>query len=417
MSAFDVEHSVRAAHAASRVLAATDTSTRNQALEAIATGLLTHQGTIEAANAEDMAAGREIGLSDALLDRLLLNPERIAGMAEMIREVAAFGDPLGEVTESSTRPNGLVVERVRIPLGVIAILYESRPNVTTDAAALCLKSGNAVVLKGGSEAFHSNRALIQICRDALEATGIPADAVTFVDTREREAVHQLLQQDEWVDLVIPRGGEGLIRFVVENSRIPVVQHYKGVCHLFVEESADLERAVDICLNAKAQRPGVCNALETLLIDAPVAERFLALLGPRLAGADVTVHGDPTVQAHLSDAKPASDEDWDTEYLDLILAIRVVDGIDEAIDHIVSHGSGHTDGILTNNALLARTFVNRVDSSAVMVNASTRFNDGNQLGLGAEIGISTSKLHAYGPMGLNELTTRKFVITGNGHIRD
>ena len=417
MPTFDVEESVRASRRASRILAAADTAIRNQALEAIAKGLKTHQSLVLEANAEDMQAGRDRGLTSALLDRLLLDAERIEGMAAMIREVAAFPDPIGEVTDSSTRPNGLVVERVRIPLGVIAIIYESRPNVTTDAAALCLKSGNAVVLKGGSEAFHSNRALIQICREALDSVGLPADAVTFIDTRERAAVHSLLQQDQWVDLVIPRGGEGLIRFVVENSRIPVVQHYKGVCHLFVEESAEVRQAVDICLNAKAQRPGVCNALETLLVDAPIAERFLEELGPRLEEAGVTIHGDPTVRQHLPEAKPASNDDWDTEYLDLILAIRVVDGVDEAIDHIANHGSGHTDGILTNDAEVARTFVNRVHSSAVMVNASTRFNDGNQLGLGAEIGISTSKLHAYGPMGLIELTTRKFVVTGNGHIRD
>jgi len=416
MTTFDIVAATQAARHASRVIGAASTEAKNQALLAMADMLHGQIEAICAANKKDMDAGRERDLSPALLDRLLLTPERIEGMASMLREVAALPDPIGELSDEDVRPNGLKIARMRIPIGVIAMIYESRPNVTTDAAALCLKSGNAAILKGGSEAIHSNRILATICCDALESVGLPRAAVTLVNTTDRGAVLELLHQEDNVDLVIPRGGEGLIRFVTRESRIPVVQHYKGVCHLFVDQEADLERAIEICVNAKAQRPGVCNAMETLLVDASIAADFLQGLSPALHEAGVEIRGDALVCEILKDATPATDEDWDTEYLDLVLSVRTVDGIDEAISHIEQYGSGHTDGILTRNENHAQNFINRVHSSAVMVNASTRFNDGNQLGLGAEIGISTSRLHAYGPMGLRELTTRKFVVLGDGHIR-
>jgi glutamate-5-semialdehyde dehydrogenase len=417
MTTFDIVAASQAARHASRVIGAASTDTKNKALLAMAEGLETQTDAICDENKKDMDGGRERALSPALLDRLLLTPDRISGMASMLREVVALPDPIGELSEEDVRPNGLKIARMRIPIGVIAMIYESRPNVTTDAAALCLKSGNVAILKGGSEAIHSNRILATICSDALESVGLPRAGVTLVDTTDRGAVLELLHQEDNVDLVIPRGGEGLIRFVTRESRIPVVQHYKGVCHLFVDKEADQERAVSICVNAKAQRPGVCNAMETLLIDQSIATEFLTQLSPALQEAGVDVRGDASVCQILENATRATDEDWDTEYLDLVLSIRIVKGIEEAISHIERYGSGHTDGILTRNENHAQNFINRVHSSAVMVNASTRFNDGNQLGLGAEIGISTSRLHAYGPMGLRELTIRKFVVMGDGHIRE
>jgi glutamate-5-semialdehyde dehydrogenase len=397
-------------------VATATTSQKNDALQTLARELVAHTTTILAANELDLEAGRARGQTEALLDRLRLTPERVSALARAVQEVATLPDPVGKITDTWTRPNGLQVARVRIPLGVVAMVYESRPNVTVDAAALGLKSGNAVVLKGGSEALNSNRALLAICRSAWQRHGLPVEAVGFVDSTDRGAVLELLQQSDSIDLVIPRGGEGLIRFVTENSRIPVVQHYKGVCHLYVDDLADLHHAVPIVLNAKAQRPGTCNALEALLVHERVAEEFLGLLAGPLRDAGVQARGCPLTCSWLPGAVPATEADFGTEFLDLVLAVKVVSGLDEAIEHIERHGSGHTDGILTQDISRAREFTRRIDSSCVVVNASTRFNDGGELGLGAEIGISTSKLHAFGPMGLEELTTRKFVVLGEGHVR-
>jgi glutamate-5-semialdehyde dehydrogenase len=335
-----------------------------------------------------------------------------------VREVAAQDDPLGAIEEETTRPNGLRVGRMRIPLGVIAMIYESRPNVTSDAAALCLKAGNAVILRGGSEALHSNRAIADAIREGLAGSAVPLDAVQLVSTTDRKAIDVLLQQEQWIDLVIPRGGEGLIRAVTEKSRIPVLQHYKGVCHVFLDESAPLVRAVAITVNAKVQRPGVCNALETLLVHAAAAERLLPTVAKELVGAGVELRGCPrTVELlHDLDVRPAIEDDWHEEYLDLRLAVRIVDDLEAALEHIARYGSSHTEAIVTDDEASARTFVSAVQSSTVLVNASTRFADGGELGLGAEIGISTSKLHAFGPMGVRELTTRKFVVFGDGQIR-
>ncbi|NUN15547.1 MAG: glutamate-5-semialdehyde dehydrogenase [Myxococcales bacterium] len=406
----------RSVREAARVLATADTNQKNETLFRLTNLLVDRSADIIAENHKDIDAGVQKGLSDAMIDRLRLDESRITQMAEAVREVAMLPDPVGRISELVERPNGLMVGRMSIPIGVIGIIYESRPNVTIDAAALCLKSGNAVVLKGGSEAIFTNRLLAYLCRQAAEQTGLPPSCVGFVDSTDRESVVELLRQTQTVDLIIPRGGEGLIRFVVEHSKIPVIQHYKGICHLFVDQNARIQQAVDICINAKAQRPGVCNAMETLLVDEACAEPFFSQLAPRLQAAGVRVKGCDVTRRYLTWSEPVTDGDYDTEYLALILNIRVVAGMDEAIAHIEKHGSGHTDGILTQDVSRAREFVRRVQSSAVVVNASTRFNDGNQLGLGAEIGISTSKLHAYGPMGLQELTSRKFVVFGDGQIR-
>jgi len=351
-----------------------------------------------------------------MIDRLTLKEQTLAGIARGLGEVAALPDPVGKVTGMWRRPNGLLVGRMRIPLGVIGIIYESRPNVTADAAALCLKSGNAVILRGGSEAIHSNLAIAACLTDVLGAHGLPEAAIQVIPLTDREAVHEMLQLDEWIDLIIPRGGEDLIRAVVSQSRIPVIKHYKGVCHIFVDADADLERAVPICLNAKTQRPGVCNAMETLLIDAAIAPAFLPVVAGRLRQEGVLLKGCPQARALLPDLEPATEDDWSREYLDLVLSIRVVAGLDEAIAHIRRYGSLHTESILTENYTRAQRFLNEVNSSTVLVNASTRFSDGFELGLGAEIGISTTKLHAFGPMGLEELTTTKFIIYGNGQVR-
>jgi glutamate-5-semialdehyde dehydrogenase len=401
---------------AARGLARLNTQIKNQALLAMAEALLAEAKTLQAANQKDIEAARKSGLSSAMIDRLTLSDKVIAGMAQGLIEVAALPDPVGEVTGLTNRPNGLQVGRLRIPLGVIGFIYESRPNVTVDAAGLCLKSGNAVILKGGSEAINSNLAISSLVTKTLAACGLPAAAVQVVPTTDRQATSELLTLDQYIDLIIPRGGEGLIRFVAENSRIPVLKHYKGVCHIFVDESADLDMAVNICRNAKVQRPGVCNSLETLLVHQACADSFLPLVAGVLEGDAVELRGCPETLKRLPGRKAAVESDWPAEFLDLILAVKVVSDLDEALDHIARYSSNHTEAIVTSNYQRARRFINEVDSSLVLVNASTRFNDGGELGLGAEIGISTSKLHAFGPMGLGELTTTKFIAFGNGQIR-
>jgi glutamate-5-semialdehyde dehydrogenase len=409
------ELAVRAKEAG-RNVAALDTGRKNRVLERMAEALLAEQTFIRAENEKDLAAGRDKGLSGAMLDRLALSDKVMASMVTGLREVAALPDPVGEIADMGKRPSGIVVGRMRIPLGVIGMIYESRPNVTVDAAALCLKSGNAILLRGGSEAIHSNLALAKVLQDCLRAGEIDPAAIQVIPTTEREAVTEMLKLEELIDLIIPRGGEGLIRFVAENSRIPVLKHYKGVCHLFVDADADLEMATAIAMNSKVQRPGVCNALETLLVHRDLAPAFLPKIGEALAGAGVEIRGCPKTRAILPQVTEATEADWGAEFLDLILAVKVVADLDAAMDHIVRYGSQHTESIITNDYAHAQRFLREVDASAVMVNASTRFNDGGQFGLGAEIGISTTKLHAYGPMGLKELTTQKFVVYGEGQIR-
>lgn len=367
-------------------------------------------------NQRDLAAGEKAHLSSAMMDRLRLTPAVIQGMADGLREVARLRDPVGEVVGMWRRPNGLMVGRMRIPIGVIGMIYESRPNVTADAAGLCLKSGNSVILRGGSEAFHSNQAIGRILQRALLKIGLPQEAVQVFLHTEKEAIQEMLQLEDEIDLIIPRGGEALIRFVMDHSRIPVIKHYKGVCHIFVDESADLEKSIRVCLNAKVQRPGVCNAMETLLVHEKVAKQFLPKVAEALQQEGVELRGCPKTRKILPGIKETEEEDWYQEYLDLILSIRVVNGIEEAMEHIVTYGSLHTEAILTSDYENAQRFLREVNSSCVLVNASTRFNDGFELGLGAEIGISTSKLHAFGPMGLEELTTTKFIVYGEGQIR-
>jgi glutamate-5-semialdehyde dehydrogenase len=407
----------KAARRAARGLAALSTEVKNRALLTMADELIAQTATIQAENNKDLVAGREKGLSPAMLDRLQLTNKVIQSMVSGLREVAALPDPVGEVTEMNRRPNGLMVGRMRIPLGVIGMIYESRPNVTVDAAALCLKTGNAIILRGGSEAIHSNLALARVLQGVLEAEGVPAAAVQVIPTTDREAITHMLTLEEDIDLIIPRGGEGLIRFVAEHSRIPVLKHYKGVCHIFVDSSADIAMASDIVFNSKVQRPGVCNALETLLVHRAIAAAALPVIGKRLAEAGVELRGCPETLAILPYAQAATDEDWPAEYLELILAVRVVPDLDAALDHIAQYSSLHTESIITSNYTNAQRFIREVESSSVMVNASTRFSDGGQFGLGAEIGISTTKLHAYGPMGLKELTTKKFIVYGDGQIRE
>lgn len=406
----------KAARAASVQMARCAQDRKNQALLGIAKLLEAGSLRIQEENRKDLERAREMGLSAAMIDRLTVNPKTIASMAEGLRDVAGLEDPVGAISRTWRRPNGLQVSRMRIPLGVIGIIYESRPNVTVDAAGLCLKAGNAVILRGGSEAFFSNRILADIISQGLSRAGLPAEAVQLVPVREREAVNILLRQEEDIDLIIPRGGEGLIRFVVKNSRIPVLKHYKGVCHVYVDAGADHSMAEEICFNAKVQRPGVCNAMETLLVHQGEAKTFLPKVAARLQAAGVELRGCPRTLAVLPGVRAAGESDWPAEYLDLILAVRVVQDMDEALAHIDQHGSKHTEAIVTSDYRRARRFVAEADSSVVLVNASTRFNDGGQLGLGAEIGISTSKLHAFGPMGLEELTTTKFVVFGDGQIR-
>ena len=411
-----VERVCRAAKEAAASIARADASRKNAALAGMAKGLRERSEGLQAENRKDMEAGKAKGLSAAMLDRLLLTDARIRQMADGIEEVIALPDPVGEVLKMWRRPNGLWVGRMRIPLGVIAIIYESRPNVTADAAALCVKSGNAVVLRGGSEAIHSNTAIARILREALSASGLPEDAVTIIERTERAAIDALLSAEEFVDLIIPRGGEGLIRSVAEKSRIPVIKHYKGVCHIYVDEDADFSQSIPICVNAKVQRPGVCNAMETLLVHEKAAAQFLPAVAAELTKRGVELRGCPKTVRLVPQAKPATESDWGTEFLDLILAVKVVASMGEAMEHIRRHGSLHTEAILTRDHARAMRFVREVDSSLVLVNASTRFNDGFQLGLGAEIGISTTKVHAFGPMGLEELTTTKFIAFGDGQVR-
>jgi len=406
-----------AAREAAGNLVRISTDQKNAALLSIAAGLEKEAAFIKEENRKDLVRAEEIGLSSAMLDRLTIKDTTIISMVAGLRDVEALKDPVGTMGPAWIRPNGLQIARMRIPLGVIGIIYESRPNVTVDAAGLCLKAGNAVILRGGSEAFHSNQALAAIIDRALDHAGMPQKSVQVVPVRDREAVLMLLNQEEFVDLIIPRGGEGLIRFVVENSKIPVLKHYKGVCHVYVDEDADLDMAQEISFNAKVQRPGVCNAMETLLVHQSIAESFLPAMALRYTGAGVELRGCTETCRILSDVKGAQESDWSAEYLDLILAVKVVKDMDDAITHIARYASNHTDAIVTRDYERARRFVRDVDSSVVLVNASTRFNDGGQLGLGAEIGISTSKLHAFGPMGVEELTTTKFVVLGSGQIRE
>ncbi|MEK6653650.1 MAG: glutamate-5-semialdehyde dehydrogenase [Thermodesulfobacteriota bacterium] len=406
----------RLARQASIVLARLSTEVKNKALVAMADALVENQTLIIRENERDLGKARELGLSLAMIDRLTLNEAAIGGIARGLAEVAALPDPVGKVTSMWKRPNGLVVGRMRIPLGVIGIIYESRPNVTADAAALCLKSGNAIILRGGSEAIHSNLVIVRVLQGVLRDLSLPETAIQIVPITDREAVYEMLQLEESIDVIIPRGGEDLIRAVVRDSRIPVIKHYKGVCHVFVDEGADLDMAVRICVNAKTQRPGVCNAMETLLVHEAVAGEFLPVVAGPFRKAGVVLRGCERTRAILPDVETATEEDWYREYLDLILAVRVVRDLDEAIAHIGQYGSLHTEAIVTESYERAQRFLAEVNSSVVLVNASTRFNDGFELGLGAEIGISTTKLHAFGPMGLEELTTTKFIIYGNGQVR-
>jgi len=406
----------RRARETSPVLANLSTGVKNGALQGMADALLRAAPALRKENSHDVAAARKAGLAAALIDRLTLTDKVIQGMAASLREVAALPDPVGEITRMWTRPNGLQVGRMRIPLGVIGIIYESRPNVTSDAAALCLKAGNAVILRGGSEAIRSNRAVAETLRGALAAQGIPPDAVQVIPTPSRKAVEALLQMEAQVDVIIPRGGEELIRFVVSRSRIPVIKHYKGVCHVFIDSSADLGMAEAVSFNAKVQRPGVCNAMETLLVHRGIAPRFLPAMAEKMIAAGVELRGCPETRRILPLVKAARKEDWTAEYLDLILAVKIVGGLEEAVAHIVRYGSAHTEAIVTRDYENARRFLREVPSSTVLVNASTRFSDGFELGLGAEIGISTTKLHSFGPMGVEDLTTLKFIVFGSGQIR-
>ena len=406
----------RAAREASVRIGSASASEKNAALSAMARGLRGQSQWLLKENRKDLDAAASRGLSGAMLDRLALSDSRIEQMAAGIEEVIALPDPVGEVERMGRRPNGLWVGKMRIPLGVIGIIYESRPNVTADAAALCVKSGNAVILRGGSEAIFSNTAIARILREAMTLAGLPAEALAVIERTDREAIDAMLQAEEYIDLIIPRGGEGLIRSVAEKSRIPVIKHYKGVCHIYVDEGADIDQAVLVCVNAKVQRPGVCNAMETLLVHEKAAPEFLPAVSAPLGKHGVELSGCPQTLSLVPGAVPATEEDWGTEYLDLILAVRVVSSMEEAIAHIRRYGSLHTEAILTKDHARAMRFLRDVDSSLVLVNASTRFNDGFQLGLGAEIGISTTKIHAFGPMGLSELTTTKFIAFGDGQVR-
>jgi glutamate-5-semialdehyde dehydrogenase len=402
---------------ASRQAAVLPIPVKERILTGVARRLREHRAFLQEENRKDLEAARGKGLSAAMLDRLTLSDKVIDQTADGIDEIAAFPDPVGEVVRMWTRPNGMRVGRVRIPLGVIGIIYESRPNVTADAGALCLKAGNAVILRGGSEAFHSNVAIVGLFKEALREEGAAEDIVNLLPTTEREAILHMLKLEELIDLVIPRGGEELIRFVAENSRIPVVKHYKGVCHLYVDSAADLEMAVKLTLNSKVQRPGVCNALETLLVHRDIADKFLPVAAERLIAEGVELRGCERSRSLVPSMKPATEGDWYAEYLDLILAVRVVDDLEQAVDHISRYGSQHTESIVTRDYETAQRFLKEVNSSSVIVNAATRMSDGYVYGLGAEIGISTSKIHAYGPMGVEDLTTTKFIVLGDGQIRE
>ncbi len=407
----------QAARQAARQIAASDTAARNTALLETALALESGRQSLQKSNALDLAAGKAHGLNDAMLDRLALTDERIDGMAEGLRQVAALPDPVGAMSDLDYRPSGIQVGKMRVPLGVIGIIYESRPNVTADAAALCLKSGNAAILRGGSEAIHSNQAIAKCIRQGLEKAGLPETAVQVIETADRAAVGELLQMSEFVDVIIPRGGKGLIERVSKDSRIPVIKHLDGICHVYIDDDAEQQKALDVALNSKTHRYGVCNAMETLLVASSVAARMLPRLKSLFDEKDVELRGCEKTLAVLPGITAATEEDWGTEYLAPVLSIKVVDSIDEAIEHIENYGSHHTDSIITENYTKARRFLREVDSSSVMINASTRFADGFEYGLGAEIGISTDKLHARGPVGLEGLTTLKYVVFGDGQVRE
>lgn len=412
-----VEAKARAAKEASRALALCSAKIKNEALGQMARGLEEKAAMILEANRADLDRARSRGYPRAFLDRLTLSEGRIEEMAGGLRQVAVLPDPVGKTVETWRRPNGIEIARVRVPLGVVGFIYESRPNVTADAAGLCLKSGNALILRGGSEALESNSMIVTVLQKSIEKAGVPPEAIQFIDTPDRAAVLALLGLDRYVDLIIPRGGEEFVRLVSERSTVPVLKHDKGLCHVFVDEGAELAMAVEIAVNAKVQRPGVCNAMETLLVHRAVAKRFVAALAPRLLEAGVEIRGCPATRALIPEARPATDADWDTEYLDLILSVRVVDSFEEAVSHIRAHGSGLAEAIVTSDYRRARRFTQEVDAACVLVNASTRLVDGGQFGMGAEMGISTSKLHARGPVGLEELTTTKFLVLGDGQVRE
>lgn len=404
------------ARAASRVVAAADTNIKNRALLAMAEALRTATPALIEANEKDLAAGRAKGLDAAMLDRLELTPKRIAGMIEGLQQVAALADPIGEITDMRYMPSGIQVGRMRVPLGVIGIIYESRPNVTVEAASLCLKAGNACILRGGSEAIHSNTAIAACICQGLQAVGLPATAVQVVETTDRAAVGELITMPQYVDVIVPRGGKGLIERISKDARVPVIKHLDGVCHVYIDDEADIAKAIPVAMNAKTHRYGVCNAMETLLVHFGIAEKALLPLMALLQERGVELRGCDRTRAVLSGVKQASEDDWYAEYLAPILAIRVVDSLDDAIAHINKYGSQHTDSIVTESYTKARRFLREVDSSSVMINASTRFADGFEYGLGAEIGISTDKIHARGPVGLEGLTSQKYVVFGDGHVR-
>jgi len=412
----DVEDHARKSRAASAKLASTSTDQKDEALLAMADALEQKTALILEDNEKDLSAGREKGTSSVFMDRLILNESRIKEMADGLREVAVLRDPVGELVDGWKLPNGLIVEKVRVPLGVIGIIYEARPNVTVEAAGLCIKSGNAVILRGSSSAINSNKILVRIIAGAAEEAGLPKDSIQLVESTDRESARELMRLHDLVDVLIPRGGEGLIRTVVENSTVPVIETGVGNCHVYVDEGADIAMAVDIVVNAKTQRPGVCNACETLLVHRDIAEEFLPAVHEPLKEKGVVMRGCPVARKTLKGIEEATEEDWYAEYLDLILAVKVTDSLEEAIRHINKYGSSHSEAIVTNDYARGKRFVEEVDSAAVYINASTRFTDGAQFGMGAEIGISTQKLHARGPMSLPELTTTKFVIYGTGQVR-
>ena len=411
-----VKAKAQAAKRAAAKLAVTSTAVKNAALLAMAAALEAQQSEILAANERDMTAAAAKGMKSSMLDRLKLTAERISGMADGLRQVAGLADPVGNVIDGKTLPNGLHITKIRVPLGVIGIIYEARPNVTADAAGLCLKSGNAVILKGGSEAMESNKTVAAILAQAAEGAGIPAGSIQFIDTSERQAVQDLIHMNGLVDVVIPRGGAGLIQAVVRNASVPVIETGAGVCHTYVDKDADVEMAMKIAFNAKVQRPSVCNAMETLLVHKDIADKFLPMMLMMYNSSAVEICGDEAVQEYSGQVHPVTEEDWSTEYGDLRLSVKIVDSIEEAMAHIAKYGTGHSECIVTNNYQAAQLFQYTVDAAAVYVNASTRFTDGNEFGFGAEIGISTQKLHARGPMALPELTSTKYLINGNGQVR-
>lgn len=411
-----VKAKAQAAKQAAAKLAVTSTAVKNAALLAMAAALEAQQAEILAANERDMTAAAAKGMKSSMLDRLKLTAERISGMADGLRQVAGLADPVGNVIDGKTLPNGLHITKIRVPLGVIGIIYEARPNVTADAAGLCLKSGNAVILKGGSEAMESNKTVVAILAQAAEGAGIPAGSIQFIDTSDRQAVQDLIHMNGLVDVVIPRGGAGLIQAVVRNASVPVIETGAGVCHTYVDKDADVEMAMKIAFNAKVQRPSVCNAMETLLVHKDIADKFLPMMLMMYNSSAVEIRGDKAVQEYSCQVHPATEEDWSTEYGDLRLSVKIVDSIEEAMAHIAKYGTGHSECIVTDNYQAAQLFQYTVDAAAVYVNASTRFTDGNEFGFGAEIGISTQKLHARGPMALPELTSTKYLINGNGQVR-